>query len=289
MTLNPETVVGHEAVPRYVQKTVSGKKGFYDSLTNQFIPEEVFELARQKARDAGRLLVERQSRVFRSLRYGMTFEAATGPADSFLRAHLYHKVPMVMLYADIVGSTNMSLTVPVDTLSAIIQVFFQETSITITEHGGYVLKYAGDSVLAFFPLIGSDSSKQQDAEVAREAVACASEIITVIRQVINPILNEYYYPELAVRIGVDAGLCAVVLYGSDKKASYVDILGPCISLAAKMKSLGRPDSVVAGQAVNEWLGGGNNGSLAPLKVDIEKWNYVDDSTGAVYRLYQASQ
>lgn len=71
-------------------------------------------------------------------------------------------------------------------------------------------------------------------------------------------------------------------------ASYVDILGPCISLAAKMRSLGRPDSVVAGQAVNEWLGDGNS-SLAPLKVEIEKWNYVDDSTGAVYRLYQASQ
>ena len=56
MTLNPETV--ERSVPRYVQKTVSGKKGFYDSLTNQFIPEEVFELARQKEKDAGRLLVE---------------------------------------------------------------------------------------------------------------------------------------------------------------------------------------------------------------------------------------
>jgi class 3 adenylate cyclase len=288
MTLNPETVE-RKSVPRYVQKTVAGKKGFYDSMTNQFIPEEVFELARQKERDAGRLLVERQSRVFRSLRYGMTFEADTGPADSFLRAHLYHKVPMVMLYADIVGSTNMSLTVPVDTLSAIIQVFFQETSITITEHGGYVLKYAGDSVLAFFPLIGSDSSRQQDAEVVREAVTCGNEIITGIQQVINPILNEYYYPELGVRIGLDAGSCAVVLYGSDRKASYVDILGPCISLAAKMKSLARPDSVIAGQAVRDWLGNDDGEGMVPLEVDIEKWNYVDDSTGAVYKLYQASQ
>lgn len=176
----------------------------------------MFELARQKARNAGRLLVGRQSRVFLSLRYCMTFEAATGPADSFLRAHLYYKVPIVMRCADIAGSTNMSLTVPVDTLSAIIQGFFKKLRITISEHGGYVLKYSGDSVLAFFPFIGSDSSKQQDAKVASEAVTCASEIITVIRQAINPILNEYYYPELAVRIGLDAGLCAVVLYGCDK-------------------------------------------------------------------------
>lgn len=283
MTLDPETMERKE-VARYAQKTVSGRSGVYDNMTGQFIPAEVFDLARQKARDAGSLLVERQSRVFRSLRYGMTFEAATGPADSFLRAHLYHKVPMVVLYADIVGSTNMSLTVPVDTLSSIIQVFFQETSITITEHGGYVLKYAGDSVLAFFPLIGSESSRAGDEAVAKEAMECGKEIVTVIRQVINPILGEHDYPELAVRIGIDAGLCAVVMYGSDRKASYVDMLGPCISLAAKMKSLARPDSVIAGQSACDWLADKNN--LMPLKVEIEKWNYVDDATGAVYRLYQ---
>lgn len=282
MTLDPETVSRKEVI-RYAQKTVSGRSGLYDNMTGQFIPAEVFDLARQKARDAGSLLVERQSRVFRSLRYGMTFEAATGPADSFLRAHLYHKVPMVVLYADIVGSTNMSLTVPVDTLSAIIQVFFQETSITITEHGGYVLKYAGDSVLAFFPLIGTDASKPEDEAVAREVAECGSEIVTVIRQVINPILSEHDYPELAVRIGVDAGQCAVVMYGSDKKASYVDILGPCISLAAKMKSLARQDSVIAGQSVCDLLADRN---LTPLNVDVDRWNYVDDSTGAIYKLYQ---
>lgn len=277
-------------VTRYVQRTVSGRQGYYDNMTNQFIPAELFELARQKAVDAGSLIVERQSRVFRSLRYGMTFEAATGPADSFLRAHLHHKVPMVVLYADIVGSTNMSLTVPVDTLSSIIQVFFQETSIAITEHGGYVLKYAGDSVLAFFPLIGTEAARAADEAVARGVVACGREIVTVIRQVINPILAEYYYPELAVRIGVDAGQCAVVMYGRDKKASYVDILGPCISLAAKMKSLARPDSVIAGQAVHDLLPPDLRArAMARLETDVEKWNYVDDSTGAVYRLYQLLQ
>ena len=282
MTLDPETIERKE-IARYAQKIISGRAGVYDNMTGQFIPAEMFDLAKQKTRDADSLLVERQSRVFRSLRYGMTFEAATAPADSFLRAHLYHKVPMIVLYADIVGSTNMSLTVPVDTLSSIIRVFFQETSITITEHGGYVLKYAGDSVLAFFPLIGTDASTTEDEAVAREAIGCGKEVVTVIRQVINPILSEHDYPELAVRIGIDAGQCAVVLYGSDRKASYVDILGPCISLAAKMKSLARPDSVIASQSVLDLLADEN---LLPLNVDIDRWNYVDDATGSIYKLYQ---
>ena len=282
MTLDPETIERKE-MARYAQKIISGRAGVYDNMTGQFIPAEMFDLAKQKTRDADSLLVERQSRVFRSLRYGMTFEAATAPADSFLRAHLYHKVPMIVLYADIVGSTNMSLTVPVDTLSSIIRVFFQETSITITEHGGYVLKYAGDSVLAFFPLIGTDASTTEDEAVAREAIGCGKEVVTVIRQVINPILSEHDYPELAVRIGIDAGQCAMVLYGSDRKASYVDILGPCISLAAKMKSLARPDSVIASQSVLDLLVDEN---LLPLNVDIDRWNYVDDATGSIYKLYQ---
>ena len=282
MTLDPETIERKE-IARYAQKIISGRAGVYDNMTGQFIPAEMFDLAKQKTRDADSLIVERQSRVFRSLRYGMTFEAATAPADSFLRAHLYHKVPMIVLYADIVGSTNMSLTVPVDTLSSIIRVFFQETSITITEHGGYVLKYAGDSVLAFFPLIGTDASTTEDEAVAREAIGCGKEVVTVIRQVINPILSEHDYPELAVRIGIDAGQCAVVLYGSDRKASYVDILGPCISLAAKMKSLARPDSVIASQSVLDLLADEN---LLPLNVDIDRWNYVDDATGSIYKLYQ---
>lgn len=240
-------------------------------------------LAQRNETLSGDRLVQMQSRVFKSLRYGMIFEAATSPADSFLRAHLYHKVPMVMIYADLVGSTEMSLTIPVDTLSTIIRIFFQETSIAITEHGGYVLKYAGDSVLAFFPMIGSESSKAEDESTIGEAVLCGKRILTVIQDVINPILGEYDHPELAVRIGIDSGQCAVVLYGNSAKESYVDILGPCISLAAKMKAFAKPNSMVAGKSVYDQLPDKNR--FLPLQTDIEKWHYVDDSTGKIYQLY----
>jgi adenylate cyclase len=70
--------------------------------------------------------------------------------------------------------------------------------------------------------------------------------------VINPILSEYH-PEFAVRIGVDSGQCVVVLYGNSAKQSYVDILGPCISLAAKMKAFGKPNSMVAGKSIYDRL------------------------------------
>ena len=45
------------------------------------------------------------------------------------------------------------------------------------------------------------------------AVNCALYIIKIMREGINPILNEYDYPEIGVRIGIDVGDNAVVQYG----------------------------------------------------------------------------
>ena len=40
-------------------------------------------------------------------------------------------------------------------------------------------------------------------------------MIKIIKEGINPILNQYDYPELKVRIGMDVGEIAVVQYGLD--------------------------------------------------------------------------
>ena len=42
------------------------------------------------------------------------------------------------------------MTLPLDRLTRIIQTFSQEMSLVIKLYGGYVLKYVGDAVLAFF-------------------------------------------------------------------------------------------------------------------------------------------
>ena len=49
------------------------------------------------------------------------------------------------MYVDLVGSTKMSMTLPVDKMVTIIRAF------TVRSYGGYVLKYVGDAIIAFFP------------------------------------------------------------------------------------------------------------------------------------------
>jgi adenylate cyclase len=60
------------------------------------------------------------------------------------------KMKFVILNIEIVESTKLSMTLPLDRLTKMIQTFNQEVSLIVKEFGGFVLKYMGDPVLAFF-------------------------------------------------------------------------------------------------------------------------------------------
>ena len=51
------------------------------------------------------------------------------------------------------------------------------------------------------------------------AVNCARSMIKIIRDGMNPILNEYDYPEMGVRVGVDIGE-NIVVHNMDLEYSY---------------------------------------------------------------------
>jgi class 3 adenylate cyclase len=67
-------------------------------------------------------------------------------------------------------------------------------------------------------------------------------MFTVIQNGINPILNQYDYPEVVVKIGIDEGENVIVQYGHDKRSS-IDILGYCTSIAAKITSITDPNGI----------------------------------------------
>ena len=47
------------------------------------------------------------------------------------------------------------------------------------------------------------------------AINCARSMIKVLKNGINPILNQYDYPDMGVRIGIDVGEIALIQYGWD--------------------------------------------------------------------------
>lgn len=228
-----------------------------------------------------------QERVWKALKIEPMFDLSTEETHKVLQKLARSKVRLVILNIDLVGSTKISMTLPVDRLATLVQAYTQEMSLTINAYGGHVLKYIGDAILAFFVAEGEPYLPSVNA------VNCARAMIRIMREGINPILNQYDYPELNVRIGIDLGENVVVQYGWDTHTvegkqfrwPYYDILGYTINVAAKMTNLAKLDQIVIGQMVYDLLDDRQKSTFAPLQIDPAVWGYLSDHTGGIYKLY----
>ncbi|MRN61309.1 MAG: adenylate/guanylate cyclase domain-containing protein [Nitrosopumilales archaeon] len=228
--------------------------------------------------DTETLVAQTQDRMWRALKRRYQYDSNLKPAQAFLLNHINSKIPLVIMYVDLVGSTNMSMTLPVDKLVSIIRAFTYEMSSVIQSHKGYVLKYVGDAVIAFFP------SSYNKLLACDNAIYCAQSMITVVRNGINPILNQYDYPELSIKIGIDEGENTIVQYGHDK-SSPIDILGYCISIAAKITSITDPDRITIGEDVYNLIHPTLKTRFRELKDRIQHWKYTSRQTGQLYKLF----
>jgi len=239
-----------------------------------------------------------QSRTWKALNATPEFDISFKKTYEVLQQFLGSKVDLVILHIDIVGSTKLSMGLPADKLAVIIQAFTHEMTLIIETYGGYILKYVGDAILAFF--LVSDSSEHYIPCI--NAITCAQSMIQVVKNGLNPILNQYGYPEINSRIGIDVGENVVVQFGFDIysdvrlkennqteeysiKIPHLDILGYTISIASKMTSFGQPDQIIIGELVYNTSDDIHKENFKLIHVSPEIWSYVSDNTGGIYRLY----
>jgi class 3 adenylate cyclase len=231
--------------------------------------------------DIAALITQTQRRVWKALKRLHDYDSSFEAGREYLLNHSSSKVRLIIMCVDLVGSTNMSMTLPVDKLVTIIRAFSNEVTTVIRSHGGYVLKYVGDAVIAFFP-----SSSNRIAGCTN-SVKCGRAILSVIKNGINPILNQYDYPELSVKIGIDEGESVVVLYGQDR-SSLVDILGYCISITSKITSVTEADRITVGEDVYFALDPTLRGRFYEATPKVDEWNYTNRTTGNLYKLFAMS-
>ena len=232
----------------------------------------------EKTIDSETMIQETQKRIWKSLKHGIEYDATVDRSDAFLRQHVNEKLHMVVLFVDLVGSTNISLTLPEEKVAIIISSFAQEMALAIKQHNGYVLKFVGDAVIGYFihtsVLIAADN-----------AVSCAQRMIQIMEQGVNPILNNYDYPDLLLHIGLDYGDNMIVRYGSDKEKSHVDILGSTMNIAAKIQSMAKPQQILIGQYVYEKIHPTVQEKFKKETWSESEWKYNDRKTGKPYTVY----
>ncbi len=262
--------------------------------------------------DIQKIISTSQSNMWKALRSEPTFTSPFEETQEILSRYHNNKIKLIILNIDIVGSTKLSMTLPIERLSKIIQTFTQEMTKIIRLYGGYVLKYIGDAIMAFFN-VSTDHLYQS----CINAINCARTMIKVINLGFNPLLSQYDYPEMGVRIGIDYGENVIVSYLpssesidqfdhsktdalkdtsnrivaikkdeiNHKKKPLYDILGYTISIATKMTAYAKVNHIIVGQLIYDILSEEEQSYFSIVPTNPESWSYISDETGSIYKLY----
>ncbi|MCA9827734.1 MAG: adenylate/guanylate cyclase domain-containing protein [Nitrosopumilus sp.] len=234
----------------------------------------------QETLDSDTMILETQKRVWGALKKGYEYSGSINESEQFLRENVFSKLDMVVLYVDLVGSTTMTLEMPEEKIATIISSFSQEMAAVIRQHHGYVLKFVGDAVIGYFV------AEENGLLAADNAVNCAKSMISVIQKGINPILNQYDYPDLMVKIGVDFGQNIVVRYGADARNSHVDLMGPAMNIAAKIQNMAKPNQILIGNDVYQRIHPSTQQEFSQIVWKNNEWKYRSRLTGEIYNIYE---
>ncbi len=142
---------------------------------------------------------------------------------------------LTVMFCDLVGSTALSQHLDPEDLREVIHAFQKQCTDAITFFDGYIARYMGDGVLAYF---GYPHAHELDSE---RAVRSALEIIQRT-QAINVMGDR----PLQVRIGIETGLVvAGDIIGSGESQEHT-VLGDTPNMAARLQGVATPGTVVIG-------------------------------------------
>lgn len=142
-----------------------------------------------------------------------------------------------VMFCDVVESTKLSFSLTPCQLRRVMLGYYGECTAAVEKHGGTVLQYVGDGVLAVFGLGG------REALDADNAVAAAHEIVTSITK--RARLGECdNCPELSVRVSVASGWVVTGERIGQGPALQDGVFGSVPYLAAGLNRMARPNSVI---------------------------------------------
>jgi class 3 adenylate cyclase/predicted ATPase len=151
---------------------------------------------------------------------------------------------LTIMFVDLVGSTALSVRLDPEELRDIIGAYHRCCAEVITRTGGFVAKYLGDGVLAYF---GYPQAHEEDAE---QAVRAGLALIETVAQ-----LDTSPATSLQVRVGIATGLVVVGDLLGEGAAQEQAVIGETPNLAARLQGLAQPNTVVIADDTRRMLGG----------------------------------
>lgn len=140
-------------------------------------------------------------------------------------------IQAVIWYGDLRGFTAMSDSRPTQEVIEALNSYFDCMASAIHRHGGQVLKFIGDGILAIFPLV--DAAFRQYA--ARQALQAALEVKTAMAE-INTARGARRLPALQYGLGLHVGELVWGNIGAVDRLDFTAI-GPSVNLTARLEEL----------------------------------------------------
>ena len=184
---------------------------------------------------------------------------------------------LTIMFCDLAGSTELSQKLDAEELREINRAYQDACKTAIERFEGYVARYMGDGVLAYF---GYPRAHEDDAE--RAILAGLSVVDSVAA--LNPTLGQQRAVDLVVRVGIATGPVVVGDLIGEGASEESAVVGATPNLAARLQSLAAPNTVIissgthalaAGRFEYEDLG---HHALKGIAAAVRIWRVLSPST-----------
>lgn len=144
------------------------------------------------------------------------------------------QIDCAILYSDLRGSVDLSQELDTQTYLDTVNAYFDCVATAITEHGGEVLKFIGDGVLAIFPF---EDIKRPRPNMCAAALASAQEAFARAEHA-NKTRSNNGLPPIQFGVGLHVG---TVIYGNVGTTRRLDFTatGPAVGLASRCEAMTR--------------------------------------------------
>jgi len=129
-----------------------------------------------------------------------------------------------VMFCDMNGFTDLSNRLPSDRVLELLNIYFDQVVPSVTQHGGEVLKFMGDGVLAFF------------RDETGAAASCASALKAA--QLVSERLDALSLPDAEIRagIGLHYGQVSYGNFGAGQRLDFT-VIGRDVNLASRIQGL----------------------------------------------------
>jgi class 3 adenylate cyclase/predicted ATPase len=207
---------------------------------NEIDRETLPKLTAEDLKDLGVVLGSHRRKLLTAIAALHGNAAPSMERTSALRAA--ERRQLTVVFCDLVGSTELASRLDPEDLREVVAAYQRAVAEVVVGFDGFVAKYMGDGVLAYF---GYPRAHEDDAE---HAVRAGLGVIDAVRRL------DVESVKLQARVGIATGLVVVGDLIGEGSAREQSVVGETPNLAARLQALAEPNAVVIAADTHRLVG-----------------------------------